>query len=409
MIQPAKSAPLRVHCLLRDQFGHVRPVEEHFGEAAAFVYDEAWDAAALVAARPDLVLCVNDFAFDVAVCLDAARQARIPSLVLQDGILEWRCQYENPLFGAGGGPAQHQPVLADKIACLGPASARFLASWGNGGSVEVTGMPKLDAIGGRTFTPPRRPGRRLLVMTAKKPWYDDGQRAVIERSLADLKAHLATRPDLDVVWRLTRGVAETLGVVNRLKELETAELASVLEEVDAVVTTPSTTILEGMLAGRPVAVLDYHNVPRFVASAWTISAADHIPRVIPELIEPPAARLLYQRECLRDSLWHEGSAAGRVAALIDAMARRGRQCREGDAGLRLPPNILGQVDLPVDSGSLPPLSDLYPGQAAFQLRDVQALQARLQRLERDYRRLRETTLSKRVGRRLRGLFGSTPQ
>jgi len=47
------------------------------------------------------------------------------------------CQYENPLFGAGGGAAQHQPVLADKIAASArkaPADCRV----GNAGKVEVT-------------------------------------------------------------------------------------------------------------------------------------------------------------------------------------------------------------------------------------------------------------------------------
>ncbi|MDB6023621.1 MAG: hypothetical protein JWQ04_3478, partial [Pedosphaera sp.] len=105
---------MKVWCLLRDQFAHVRPIEAAFGGRAEFVIDETWDPASLVNSAPDLVLCVNDYFYDVASCLDAARQARIPSLVLQDGILEWRCQYENPLFGAGGGAPQHQPVLADK-------------------------------------------------------------------------------------------------------------------------------------------------------------------------------------------------------------------------------------------------------------------------------------------------------
>ena len=136
--------PLLVWCLLRDQRAHVDPVERHFGDVAEFVYDEAWEAEAMRQRRPDLVLCVNDYPYDVARCLDAARKEGIPSLVLQDGILEWRCQYANPLFGAGGGAPQHQPVLADKIACIGPSSARHMASWGNAARVEVTGMPKLD-------------------------------------------------------------------------------------------------------------------------------------------------------------------------------------------------------------------------------------------------------------------------
>ncbi|MDA1315296.1 MAG: hypothetical protein O2968_18350 [Acidobacteria bacterium] len=137
---------LRVWCLLRDQFAHISPIEESFSGDAEFVYDSTWDPRRMLSASPDLVLCVNDVHYGVSRCLDAARMTGIPSVVLQDGVLEWRCQYENPQLGAGGGAPQHQPVLADKIACIGPSSARHIASWGNASKVEVTGMPRLDYL-----------------------------------------------------------------------------------------------------------------------------------------------------------------------------------------------------------------------------------------------------------------------
>ena len=122
---------IKAWCLMRDQYAHVKPVEETFGAAAEFIYDSEWDADKLTAAEPDIVVCVNDHSYEVAQCLLAARGAGIPSLVVQDGILEWRCQYENPRFGAGGAAPQHQPVMADKIACIGAQSARQIAAWGN--------------------------------------------------------------------------------------------------------------------------------------------------------------------------------------------------------------------------------------------------------------------------------------
>ena len=116
-LAPRAGRPLVVWCLLRDQRAHVESVERHFGGEAEFVYDAAWDPAALLAGRPDLVLCVNDYHYDVARCLDAARGAGIPSLVLQDGILEWRCQYENPLFGSrrGRAAASARPGGPDRL------------------------------------------------------------------------------------------------------------------------------------------------------------------------------------------------------------------------------------------------------------------------------------------------------
>ena len=65
--------PIRVWCLLRDQFAHVRPVEAALGARAEFTYDATWDPEALVRAHPDVVVCVNDWPYEIAQCLDAAR------------------------------------------------------------------------------------------------------------------------------------------------------------------------------------------------------------------------------------------------------------------------------------------------------------------------------------------------
>jgi hypothetical protein len=391
---------LRVWCLLRDQQAYVAPVVQHFGPAAEFILDTAWEPQALLDARVDLVLCVNDWPAAVARCLDAARQSGVPTLVLQDGVLDWRCQYENPLFGSGGGPPQHQPVLADKIACLGPASARHIASWGNGHRVEVAGMPRLDALATAALPAPSSPGRRLLVMTAKKPWFDDRQMEVILRSLSDVRDFLCRRPDISVTWRLTRNVAELLGVANTLKELSTGDLTQALAACDAVITTPSTSLLESMLAGRPVAALDYHNTPRFAPTAWTIGAPDHIPGIVEELLNPPASKVLFQQHCLRDNLRCDGPSAPRVASLIGKMCNEGRRARAKRAELRLGSNLLEYREA-FEASEIPGLSQLYPNQPVFREADPNVLRVRLARLEKENERLKRETVPGRIFGRVR--------
>lgn len=55
--------------------------------------------------------------------------------------------------------------------------SRYISSWGNGEKVEITGMPRMDALLNRSFV---KRGtydvKRILVMTAKKPWFDESQR-----------------------------------------------------------------------------------------------------------------------------------------------------------------------------------------------------------------------------------------
>jgi hypothetical protein len=396
---------------MRDQFAHVRPVEACMEGRAEFIYDDTWEPARLLEAKPDIVLCVNDWPSGVARCLDAARDARIPSLVLQDGILEWRCQYENPLFGAGGGAPQHQPVLADRIACIGRQSARQIAAWGNTGRVEATGMPRLDHLLAREGRPRRTPGKCILVMTAKKAGFTPEQSAVTLRSLEDVRAHLATLTGVDVIWRVSAEMAEALGVTNLMRETSSVELTEVVERSDAVITTLSTAILETMILDRPVAALDYHNVPRFVPTAWTISAPEHIAPVVSQLLRPDARRMAFQRDSLRDCLECDGPAAPRVAALIERMAAGAATARRSGGAAR-PLSGAGTVDPdgtsgdgygPAHADGSPSLADLYPEQTVFAEQDVQRLQVRLARAEKDRERLERELRGRSVARRLYAL------
>lgn len=380
---------IKVWCLFRDQFSHIKPVEEYLGQKAEFIYDSKWDPVLLVSSKPDLVVCVNEHPYEIALCLDAARQASIPSLVLQDGILEWRCLYENPAFGAGGGPPWHQPVLADKIACIGYQSARQIASWGNARKVEVTGMPRLDVLLEQAAPPPRRPGQRILVMTAKKPWFTPGQKDVILRSLADLKEYFGKNPHLEVVWRVTKGLSETIGVQNTLHELSMADLSTVLSQVDAVITTISTAILEAMLFERPVAIIDYFNVPHFIPSSWTISSPEHIPAVITELLNPPLSKTLFQQDCLRYCLRLDVQAASHVAELMFKMV--GWAKNHAEAPLQFPSNLLNYQDSFPQVDQLH-LSEMYPEPELFKEDQVLALQVRLARLIKENEKLQSRKL-----------------
>jgi hypothetical protein len=388
---------MKILCLLRDQQSHVSPLVDKMKGEAGFVIDSSWTEEIVASVAPDLVLCVNDVSYEISKCIDMAKKLGIPSLVLQDGTLEWRCQYMNPNFGAGGGPPQHQPVLADKIACLGGQSTRHLAAWGNADKVEITGMPKMDAVLERPLTPLASSlPKRILVMTAKKPWFDDVQKEVVLRSLFDIRDHLMARKDVEVIWRVTKNLKDILNVTNRLSEVESSELVEIVDSVDLVISTPSTAILEAMLRDRPVVALDYHNTPRFLQTAWTISADSHIKKNIDDALNPSLAKLSFQRVCLSDSLRCDGSATERVAHLIRRMVEIGRDCRSKGKSLSLPARIVG--DSGGHSSSEPfPLGLAYSDQTVFETVDQVALKARLARAEKDLQKLRAELVSRKIG------------
>ena len=145
---------------------------------------------------------------------------------------------------------------------------------------------------------------------------------------------------LEPVWRLTKGLDAEIGVSSRASEFSGHEMAVALQQVDAVITTSSTAILEGMYFGLPVAVLDYCNTPHYVSTAWRITAPEHIAVTMAELISPAEPKLLFQETVLHDSLECDTPAAPRLIQLITGMVEQGLQAHAAGRRVEFPEAIL---------------------------------------------------------------------
>lgn len=313
--------------------------------------------------------------------LRRAVEQGIPTLVLADGILEYRNTFEHPQLPAG---SLFQPVLGHKIACLGRSQARILESWHNGSRCEVTGSARFDRYAAMKRRE-RRPDQpfRILIMTALTPYFTPEHHEHVRRSLGDLKAAFARKPapggvKLEPIWRLTKGLDKEIGVDSVVTDLSGREMADVLQNVDAVITTPSTSMLEAMLLGLPVAALDYCNTPHYVQPAWRVTAAEHIAPTLAELVQPPAPKLLFQDTTLRDALEAAEPAAPKLRALAAEMIRLGQEARRAERPLELPGRM---VPVPGVDRTLAEarfrLAELYPGQPQFAMADVPALQVEI--------------------------------
>lgn len=298
----------------------------------------------------------------------------VPILILVDGVLEYRNTWCHPGLPDG---SLFQPLFGHKLACLGNAQARVVESWGNAGRCEVVGFPAFDTMS--ELPMPASESFRLLVATAKTPWFDESQKQLVLNSIVDLKqameatAHLDGVP-IEVDWRIAPEVAVHLGL-----EVVGPDLRPPLEEamgnVHAVITTPSTLYLESVLYGRPTAVLDYHNQPAYVPSAWRMTSKDHFAAVLSELKNPPPAKLDFQQLVLHDQLQRHQSATERMVQLVDGMAKEGVECRMQRRPVQLPPKMLP----PLTPGSQAPfdLRRAYTENEMFAVQDLQRLQIEL--------------------------------
>jgi hypothetical protein len=254
---------------------------------------------------------------------------QVATIYLVDGILEWRNAWENSAEEPAC-PFTMRPVLSDIVAVIGSSQARTLSSWGNGGKIEVVGIPRLDALvdvwqSSAGFQPAENEEPfRILVATAKTPGFTAEQIAATVRGLKDLKAFIEQhsmvngRP-LEISWRLTAGLEKEIGVENSISTLTGTELHQAIDQCDAMVTTPSTSMLESMLMHKPTALLDYHDCPVYVPAAWNIHSADSIGRVLSQLADPCPARIQFQNSILFDALQVAESATDRLVQLIHSM------------------------------------------------------------------------------------------
>jgi len=328
---------------------HFAKLEEHFH--GRFIYDENSDPRSILKHNPDLVICFDEHYCALGYAVSQVKAAGVATLQVMDGILEWRRTWDYERQGHkvdGVANPINQPVISHKIACLGKRDAAILESWGNFGKCEIVGAPRLDHLVTKRMSQAVRHPRpstskaRVLVMTAKTAGFTSAQLQTTKRSLVDLKTYFQNRDDIDIVWRVTQGISSELGITNTLTDLAGSELHTLLENVDAVITTPSTSMLESMLARCPVALLDYHNTPHYFEAAWGIYCQSHLDSVVNELLEPPQPKLDYQEYLLHEQLACFSPATDRLIQLIDGMLAIKRESK--GRTLEFPTRILASSE-----------------------------------------------------------------
>lgn len=344
------------------------------------------------ATRGDLAIFFSEHFDRFRDCVVQLKSKNVATLYMIDGILEWRNAWENRKDEPAC-PWTMRPALAHKVACIGPSQVAMLNSWGNTAKSELVGVPRFDYYS-RDMNDhvvkldPTRRDFRLLIMSAKCPGFTPEQIEKTVAGFAALKSWLSNNPRMNgrkivPVWRLTGNLSERLEIENHCKDLSGMELKETLVDIDAVVTTPSTAMLEAMLLDRPVALLDFNNSPHLVPAAWRITAETQIKETLRELAAPPAAKIQLQTYMLRSGLLDTEDATGRFVELAKRMLASIDP--ESDQPIEFPTNMLG--DLRVTSENDFDLSKLYPDFPEFTETDTVELQSQLAHSRREIQHL----------------------
>ena len=374
-------------CLFRDQYAHIKPVEEALIGKVQFVYDAIWNEEIIEIENPDIVIGINEFHIEIAKCYEKASEKNIPTLTLQDGILEWRFMFQNELYdGNKTGVPMHHPVLADKYACIGLSLANMIASLGNEHRVEIVGMPKLDHIVPKALKPNSEEKRKILIITAAKPFFNEAQKQVVINMLRDLQRYFNQHSHYEVAWRITKLLDKELNVTSTFETKSTSEIVDQINEADIIISTSSTAILEAMRCGKPVAKIDYFNLPEMLQTVWNIRHHDDISTVLNQMSELNKQECWFQNYLLNMQCLNDTNASKRVGELILKMIALKKESNKP-----LPSKLIS-----VDQNELlfqfP--SDFYPNREVFNQSETEWLKAKLTRLE-----LRNSLLNKQLQKR----------
>ena len=305
------------------------------------------------------------------------KQKNVATIYMIDGILEWRNAWENRADEVAC-PFAMRPVLSHKVACIGENQARVLNGWGNVSKTEIVGVPRFDRYldkGAPVVADEKHERLRVLVMTAKTPAFTDSQWATVRRSIADCKSYADANVDsVEFVWRLTGGLDEHAGVENSLSDLTGMQLHQQLKNVDAVLCTPSTAVVESMLSGKPTALLNYFDCPSYLNLPWNISHASQLASVIEQLKQPDDRKLHFQNQQLQQILYRQSSASERLIALVRVMQESALEQVALGKDLSFLPNLLPMpAASPINFDS----RAMFPSVLEFQETDVVETQTQL--------------------------------
>ena len=315
--------------LRADYVSGIRARLDRGGWQCALTAPDAWTEAAS-RTRARLVVTVHSTKPELAPAFAALRARGIPSLTLQDGIIEHRHATQSV-----GGRRRYRPLVTDALAVFGRASADIAAAWGVARDrLHVTGAPRFAALGSGGGE--LAAGSGLLLTTANRPTHTRRELAKLYRLMARvldacdaLGVSVRYRPGRSLVpgrmnapdtleGRLEPALAERLCAL----PVSRGPLADDLRGCRAVLTTPSTVALEAMALGRPTGHLEFDDETIYLPVPWRARRGSDLERVVAEMMDPPPLKMAFQEATLAYQLERD-DPLGRTVSLIEAMARGG--------------------------------------------------------------------------------------
>jgi hypothetical protein len=300
---------------------HAQVIVDLFPKSS--VIDSIWREEIIIKIRPDILVTFDEHYCELALCVIKAKNLGIPTVLVRDGIIESRMlkhescdQYKRNL---------EDVFLSDLVLCLGKNDKAIIDSWGNFGKSIDLGSPRIDAIvekygylNKQTNETIKCKKTKLLVLSAKKPYFNELERNITIESFKSLISELKHFEDVEVMWRISPDLAKDLKVHgNSFSDFSGKSLHSIISNVDMVITTPSTSIIEAMMFGVPVGVIDFHLEKQLYKAVWRFSDSSAIKPIITQMMNPSIEQVQLQNKYLLEQISNIGNSKNILKEVLE--------------------------------------------------------------------------------------------
>lgn len=221
----------------------------------------------------------------------------IKTLLLTDGIIEWENMHNNSYLQSKGIKLYH-PIIHDYFGVMGSLEKKYFSIL-NPSCTPLDFTPVRIKLG---MNNPISENRKLFLLTsANNAYVNEFEK---ERVIEIYSQILSSFLELQIPYKLRIFDKDILNVLHSidpsLKNDIDSSFSDCLDDVQAVITGPSSIVFEAFEKDLPVAQLLYRNAPVFTQSGWFINSYTDIKSTLLSMKNPEWERIAFQKAVLAE-------------------------------------------------------------------------------------------------------------
>ena len=284
--------------------GLVGEIPERYRGVFKFASKKAYLRAAALVTQARLVITHSHLSPRANYFILQSRARGIPTLLLVDGPLEWSNSYLNPSLRKTNPFFRGylmEPLIHDAILAVSVAQAGYLAFRNPDRDISFMTYENKRLSSVRQAAPSASRWQ-FLITTAKTPYFNDTEKNNLIHLLRQLTAALE-QGGYSYVFRIfDEALQEALSPQDNLLQ---GSFEEVLQQVECVIGTPSSVLLQSMASDKPVGTLIYRDSPLFYQSGWLVGDLYNLDATLASMISREDTRMDFQTYCLEQNLSQE--------------------------------------------------------------------------------------------------------